>query len=86
MATRSSHTVGVDFLYEAAPIAGGAVRLAHPLSAVRDANREVRNDLLKSSAIAVMIALVLAFIAAQSIGRRLLLITDFAERVAAGDL
>ncbi len=85
-ATRSSHTVGVDFLYEAAPIAGGAVRLAHPLSAVRDANREVRNDLLKSSAIAVMIALVLAFIATQSIGRRLSRITDFAERVAAGDL
>ncbi len=85
-ATRSSHTVGVDFLYEAAPIAGGAVRLAHPLSAVRDANREVRDDLLKSSAIAVMIALVLAFIATQSIGRRLSRITDFAERVAAGDL
>ena len=36
-ATRSSHTVGVDFLYEAAPFPGGAVRLAHPLSAIRDA-------------------------------------------------
>ena len=85
-ATRSSHTVGVDFLYEAAPIPGGAVRLAHPLSAIRDANRHVRNDLLKSSAVAALIALVLAFIATQSIGRRLARITDFAERVAAGDL
>jgi two-component system phosphate regulon sensor histidine kinase PhoR len=85
-ATRSSRTVGVDFLYEAAPIPGGAVRLAHPLSAVRDANRQVRNDLLKSSAVATLIALVLAFIATQSIGRRLARITDFAERVAAGDL
>jgi len=85
-ATRSSHTVGVDFLYEAAPFPGGAVRLAHPLSAIREANRHVRNDLLKSSAVAALLALVLAFIATQSIGRRLTRITDFAERVAAGDL
>jgi two-component system, OmpR family, phosphate regulon sensor histidine kinase PhoR len=85
-ATRESHTVGVDFLYEAAPVPGGAVRLAHPLSAVRDANRQVRNDLLKSSAVAALIALVLAFLATQSIGRRLARITDFAERIATGDL
>lgn len=85
-ATRSSHTVGVDFLYEAAPIPGGAVRLAHPLSTVRDANRQIRSDLLKSSAVAALIALVLAFIATQSIGARLARITDFAERVAGGDL
>ena len=56
------------------------------LSAIREANRQVRNDLLKSSAVAALIALVLAFIATQSIGRRLARITDFAERVAAGDL
>jgi len=85
-ATRSSHTVGVDFLFEAVPIPGGAVRLAHPLSALRDADRRVRNDLLKSSAATALIALVLAFVATQSIGRRLARITDFADRVAAGDL
>jgi two-component system, OmpR family, phosphate regulon sensor histidine kinase PhoR len=85
-ATRSSHTVGVDLLYVAAPIPGGAVRLSHPLSAVLDANRRVRNDLLESSAVATLIALVLAFIATQLIGRRLARITDFAERIAAGDL
>jgi two-component system, OmpR family, phosphate regulon sensor histidine kinase PhoR len=83
---RVSRSVGSDFLYTAAPIPGGAVRLAHPMSAVREANRQVRNDLLKSSAVAVLIALVLAFLATQSIGRRLARITDFAERVAAGDL
>ena len=85
-ATRASRTVGVEFLYEAVPIPGGAVRLAHPLSAVREANRQVRNDLLKSSAVAALIALVLAFIATQLIGRRLTRITNFAERIAAGDL
>jgi two-component system phosphate regulon sensor histidine kinase PhoR len=85
-ATRSSRTVGVDFVYEAVPIPGGAVRLAHPLSAVRDANRRVRNAVLESSVVATLIALVLAFIATQLIGRRLARITDFAERIAAGDL
>ena len=85
-ATRSSATVGVDFLYAAVPIPGGAVRLAHPLSAVRDANRRVRNDVLKSSAVAALIALVLAFTATQLIGRRLARITAFAGRIAAGDL
>jgi two-component system phosphate regulon sensor histidine kinase PhoR len=85
-ATRSSRTVGVEFLYAAAPIPGGAVRLAHPLSAVRDANRRIRNAVLKSSAVATLIALILALIATQLIGRRLARITDFAERIAAGDL
>jgi len=83
---RVSRSMGVDFLYTAVPVPGGVVRLAHPMSAIRDANRQVRNDLLKSSAIAVLIALVLAFLATQSIGRRLARITGFAERVAAGDL
>jgi two-component system phosphate regulon sensor histidine kinase PhoR len=37
--TRNSHTLGVDFLYLAQPIPGGAVRLAVPLSAIAEANR-----------------------------------------------
>jgi two-component system, OmpR family, phosphate regulon sensor histidine kinase PhoR len=85
-ATRSSHSVGVEFLYEAAPFPGGAVRLAHPLSAVREADRGVQMDLLKSSGVAALVALGLAFIATESISRRLTRITMFAERVAAGDL
>lgn len=85
-ATRISQTEGVDFLYQAAPIPGGAVGLAHPLSAIRETNRDVRNDLLKSSALAALVALVLAFIATESIARRLSRITAFAERIAAGDL
>ncbi len=84
--TRVSKTVGVDLLYVAVPISGGAVRMAYPLSTIRDANRQVRADLIKASAVAVLLALLLAFVATQSIGRRLLRITDFAERIAAGDL
>jgi two-component system, OmpR family, phosphate regulon sensor histidine kinase PhoR len=84
--TRVSKTIGVELLYVAVPIPGGAVRMAYPLSAIREANRRIRWDLTEASALAALLALLLAFAATQSIGRRLLRITDFAERVAAGDL
>ncbi len=86
IATRLSKTIGVDLLYVAVPIPGGAVRMAYPLSSIRTANSEIRRDLIEGSAVAALLALLLAFVATQSIGRRLLRITDFAERVAAGDL
>jgi two-component system phosphate regulon sensor histidine kinase PhoR len=84
--TRVSKTIGIELLYVAVPISGGAVRMAYPLSAIREANRRIRWDLAEASAVAVLLALLLAFLATQSIGRRLLRITDFAERIAAGDL
>ncbi len=57
--TRSSHSLGVPFLYEAAPIPGGVVRLAYRLSAIDEVSRQVRTNLLKSSAVAALVALVL---------------------------
>jgi two-component system phosphate regulon sensor histidine kinase PhoR len=84
--TRLSHTIGVELLYVAAPISGGAVRMAYPLSVIRETNRRIDLDLLKVSLIALLLAMLLAFVATQSISRRLVRITDFAERVAAGDL
>jgi two-component system phosphate regulon sensor histidine kinase PhoR len=86
ISTRMSKTVAVELLYVAVPIAGGAVRMAYPLQAIHEANRQIRRDLMEGSAVAGLLALLLAFIATQSIGRRLLRITDFAERVAGGDL
>ena len=84
--TRLSRTIGVDLLYVAVPIPGGAVRMAYPLSSIREVNRRIVRNLIKGSTVAVLIAMFFAFIATQSIGRRLVRITDFAERVAAGDL
>ena len=84
--TRMSRSLGVQLLYVAAPIPGGAVRMAYPLSFLREANHRIRRDLIEGSALAALLAMLLAFIATQSIGRRLMRITDFAERVAAGDL
>jgi two-component system phosphate regulon sensor histidine kinase PhoR len=84
--TRRSHTLGIPFLYVAAPIAGGAVRLAYPLSDVEAATRNVNRTLLLGSALAFGVALVLAGMAAQSTASRLRKILSFADRVAAGDL
>jgi two-component system, OmpR family, phosphate regulon sensor histidine kinase PhoR len=84
--TRLSRTIGTELLYVAAPIPGGAVRMAYPLSSIREANRRIRRELIKGSAFAALLAMLLAFLATQSIGRRLMRITDFAERVAGGDL
>lgn len=83
---RTSRTLGIPFLYVATPVPGGAVRMAYPLTVLQQADRQVRNALIKSSAVAVLIAIVFAFFATQSLGRRLRRITEFAERVAAGDL
>jgi two-component system phosphate regulon sensor histidine kinase PhoR len=83
---RESHTVGVPFLYVAAPISGGAVRLAYPLSDIEAATAQVRRTLLLASAIAFCVALVLAAIAAETTARRLRRIVQFAGQVAEGDL
>jgi two-component system phosphate regulon sensor histidine kinase PhoR len=85
-ATRLSHTIGEELLYVAAPVPGGAVRLAYPLSAIREANRRVGRDLLEAALVAALLAMLLAVGATYSISHRLVRITDFAERVAAGDL
>ena len=84
--TRVSKTVGVELLYVAVPIPGR--RGAHGLSAQLNSRSQSADPLgpAEGSALAGLLALLLAFVATQSIGRRLLRITDFAERVAAGDL
>lgn len=84
--SRTSRTIGIDFLYAAAPIPGGAVRLAYPLSEIQDANRQARSSLLKSSLLAAVLALILAIIASRIMSSRLRAIMYFSERIAAGDL
>ncbi len=64
--TRLSKTVNVELLYVAVPIPGGAVRMAYPLNSIREANRQIRRDLLEGSALAGLLALLLAFVATQS--------------------
>lgn len=84
--TRDSKTVGTPFLYVAAPISGGAVRLAYPLSDIDAATAQVRHTLWLGSLIAFGVAVVLSGIAAQLTARRLQRIVQFADRVSEGDL
>lgn len=86
METRRNRALDVPFLYVAAPIAGGAVRMAYPLSDVQAATAHMRRTLLTSSALAFMVALIIAGIAAHSTDKRLQRIVQFADRVAEGDL
>jgi len=83
---RRSVSLGIPFLYVAAPISGGAVRLAYPLSDMEAVSSQARSKLLLSSALAFLVAVVMAGIAAQLIEQRLQLIVRFSERIAAGDL
>ena len=83
---RWSHTIGVPFLYVAAPIPGGAVRLAYPLSSVQQLTSRIHRSLLMASAIALAVAMLLAAVISQFVTRRLRRIVEFAERIATGDL
>jgi two-component system, OmpR family, phosphate regulon sensor histidine kinase PhoR len=83
---RRSDTLGIPFLYVAAPVSGGAVRLAYPLADLETTTQRVRRTLLLSSAFAFVAALLVAALAAQYTTRRLQRIVAFADQVAAGDL
>ncbi|MGI9103124.1 MAG: ATP-binding protein [Terriglobales bacterium] len=83
---RTSHTVGIPFLYVAAPISGGAVRLAYPLSSIQAMTRHVRLHLLYASLAALALATLISALVAHAIARRLQRIVVFAERIAVGDL
>jgi len=83
---RKSQSLGVPFLYVAAPVSGGAVRLAYPLPEIEITDRPLRVALFWGSFAAFVFALMVATAASQYVGRRLQRIVNFAERVAGGDL
>ena len=83
---RTSHTLGIQFLYVAAPTSFGAVRLAYPLASIRAAVYHIRMQLLEASGIALLIGFLIALIGAESVARRLRKIVAFSEQIAAGNL
>jgi len=84
--TRVSASVGIEFLYAAVPVAGGAARLAYPLSDLGVATLRLRKTLLVGSALAFLVALILAGVLAQFTARRLQRIVQFANKIAGGEL
>jgi len=83
---RRSATLGIPFLYVAAPISGGAVRLAYPLSELEAIQQEIRRRLFLGSLFATFLALVIAAFASVWTSRRLERIVDVAARIERGDL
>ena len=84
---RRSHTLGIPFLYVAAPLSnGGAVRLAYPLSDIRAVQSHVRRQLIWASLFALLVALLIAAAASIWTSRRLQRIVDVAARIERGDL
>jgi two-component system phosphate regulon sensor histidine kinase PhoR len=83
---RTSRSLGVPFVYVAAPVSGGAVRLAFPLPEIETTDRPLTRALFWGSLCAFVFAMLVAAIASQYVGRRLQRIVNFAERVAGGDL
>ena len=76
----------VSILYVAAPISGGAVRLAYPLADVDAVSAQVRGRLALGSALAFVVALFVAAMASAATARRLEHIVDVAAHIADGDL
>ncbi|MGA9933068.1 MAG: ATP-binding protein [Terriglobales bacterium] len=83
---RQSQNLGVPFVYVAAPVSGGAVRLAYPLPEIEITDRPLGMALFWGSLTAFVFAVIVAAVASQYVGRRLQRIVSFAERVAGGDL
>jgi two-component system phosphate regulon sensor histidine kinase PhoR len=83
---RAHAGLGVPYIFVAAPIAGGAVRLAYPLADVPAAAARTRHALWIGFAVALLISVVLAGLLAQLLSRRLQRMVNFAARLSAGDL
>jgi two-component system, OmpR family, phosphate regulon sensor histidine kinase PhoR len=83
---RRSATLGIPFLYVAAPFTGGAVRLAYPLSDLENVQSQVHRQLFWGSLFACLIALLLAAATSVWTARRLQHIVDVAARIEQGDL
>jgi two-component system phosphate regulon sensor histidine kinase PhoR len=86
MDERNSQALHVPYLYVAAPISGGAVRLAYPLPEMEITDHPLGVALFWGSLSGFVFAMLVAAVASQYVGWRLQRIVDFAERVAGGDL
>src|SRR5439155_3566299 len=83
---RRSATLDIPFLYVAAPISGGAVRLAYPLSDIEAVQAQVHMRLAWGSLLALAAALLIAATISILTARRLQRIEQVAARIARGDL
>src|ERR1022692_4848574 len=84
---RQIATVGVSFLYVAVPVAGGstALRIAFPLAEINRQVSQIRGQILVSTALAFLPAILLGAVAARYISRRFATIMAHAGELARGN-
>jgi two-component system phosphate regulon sensor histidine kinase PhoR len=83
--SRRSATIGVQFLYVAVPIPHGAMRIAVPLTEIREEVSRFRWKLLVSTALAFLPALFIAALLARTLSRRFGAVTSYAAELARGN-
>lgn len=89
-AVRRSATLGIDFLYYAAPVdlpgnPGAVLRLAMPLEQVGASIAAVRILILKASGLAALLALALAYVIARNVTGRVRCIEAYAAELVNAD-
>ena len=82
---RTSATLGVPFLYLAIPYKGGALRIAAPFSAIDVHVRAIRRDVMVSTALAFLPAILLAALFSRYVSWRLGGIIEYARHLAEGN-
>jgi two-component system phosphate regulon sensor histidine kinase PhoR len=82
---RASRTAGQNLLYLAVPYAGGVMRLATPMTAVTEQVREIRREVLQSTAMAIIPAALIALLFARYFSRKLAAIIGYAGQLARGN-
>ena len=84
--TRNSPTIGVDYLYVAVPFGhGDALRLAVPVSKIREHVDAVRGKVLWSALLGFIPSILLAALFSRHVSKRLAAIIEYAGKLAQGD-
>jgi two-component system, OmpR family, phosphate regulon sensor histidine kinase PhoR len=83
---RRHGTFGIPVLYVASPVEGGAVRLAYPLSDPEADTSPLWKAMLAGSALAILLATILAWKTTQSTRKRVARIVQFSRQLARGQL
>jgi two-component system phosphate regulon sensor histidine kinase PhoR len=82
---RHSATIGIDFLYVAVPLRGGAIRIAVPLHEIDSQVRHMRANILGATALAFLPAVLIAALFSRWVSRRLGSIMSHAVQLARGN-
>jgi two-component system phosphate regulon sensor histidine kinase PhoR len=82
---RHSATIGIDFLYVAVPVPGGAIRVAAPLAEINGQVARIRRQILVATALAFLPAILIAGLLARWMSHRFAAAMAHATELARGN-